>query len=189
MVIDDLDHPHYEPAFDHNDHEDQIVQNGPQLDQNHINLITPSIPQNDLKNALNYGPQDKNEVDKNDDPLSFPHEYETMNPLIRDDGKNPSSASSEKLNHKPSNADGASLGTYTSKTTTVKPFNLNPNVNGDNSPTHFSNTFQGIKKAFYLHPVDHKCFSSPYFRFRQIDHQSLRMPTKSCQIFTDAKSK
>ena len=83
-----------------------------------------------------------------DCPLSFPHEYETMNPLIRDDGKNPSSASSEKLNHKPSNADGASLGTYTSKTTTVKPFNLNPNVNGDNSPTHFSSTFQGIKKSF-----------------------------------------
>ena len=148
MVIDDLDHPHYEPAFDHNDHEDQIVQNGPELDQNHINLITPSIPQNDLQNVF-FGPQQSlTEVEKNDDPLSFPHEYETMNPLIRDDGKNPSSASSEKLNHKPSNADGAALGTYTSKTTTVKPFNLNPNVNGDNSPTHFMSTFQGIKKAF-----------------------------------------
>ena len=96
-----------------------------------------------------YGLQSlENVEDKNDDPLPFSsHEYETMNPLIRDDGKNPSASASEKLNHKPSNADGA-LGTYTTKTTTVKPFNLNPNVNGDNSPTHFMSTFQGIKKAF-----------------------------------------
>ena len=69
---------------------------------------------------MNYGLQSlENVEDKNDDPLPFSsHEYETMNPLIRDDGKNPSASASEKLNHKPSNADG---------THEENPFNMNFN--------------------------------------------------------------
>ena len=157
LVIDDLDHPHLEPSLDHGvpdtthelgDHENGNSQNedfglviderghpyfepgfdhkAEDIDQNAINLITPTVV-SDL-----YGPQQSL-----DDPFSgsSSHEYETMNPFIRDDhdGKNPSA---EKLNHKPSNADGAQT------STTVKPFNLNPN--GDNSPTHFMSTFQGM---------------------------------------------